>query len=71
MGRSTALQVIALLALAAVLAYLVIWSADSWADWVVFGVILLTAIGAAIAVNQRMYPTKKRNYSRSSDDRRR
>jgi hypothetical protein len=43
--------------------------ADSWADYVVFGVVVLTFVGFAIAVNKRQYPTKKRGFTRESDDR--
>ena len=70
MRRATAVQALAFAALLAGLAYLVLSSADSWADWVVFGVIALTAFGGAVAVNRREYPTHKRAFVRSSDDRR-
>ena len=43
--------------------------ADSWADYVVFGVFFLTFVGFGIAVNKRQYPTKKRGFTRESDDR--
>ncbi|MEA2439912.1 MAG: hypothetical protein QOH76_1336 [Thermoleophilaceae bacterium] len=43
--------------------------ADSWADYVVFGAFFLTFVGFAIAVNKRQYPTKKRGFTRESDDR--
>jgi hypothetical protein len=56
-------------ALVAALAYLVVSSADSWADWVVFGVIVLTAFGAALAVHHREHPTGKRSFTRTSDPR--
>jgi len=52
------------------LGYLVVSSADSWGDWVVFGVVALTAFGAALAVHQREHPTRKRSFSRSSRTRR-
>ena len=39
---------------------------DNWADWVVFGVIVLM-IGAATAIYPRRYPTKKRTFIRHSD----
>jgi hypothetical protein len=68
-GRSVA-QVLAMAGLIAGLAYLVISSADSWGDWVVFGVVCLTAFGAALAVHHREHPTRKRAFSRSSDGRR-
>ena len=43
--------------------------ADSWADYVVFGAFFLTFVGFAIAVNKRQYPTKKRGFTRESDER--
>jgi O-antigen/teichoic acid export membrane protein len=67
--RSLAVQVLAFCLLVAGLAYLVVWSADSWADWMVFGVLVLTALGAAIAVHERRWPTRGRPISRSSDRR--
>lgn len=70
MRHATALQAIALTGIVAAGAYLVFWSANSWADWVVFAVILITVFGAAVAVNRRDYPTAKRAFTRSSDDRR-
>jgi hypothetical protein len=50
------------------LGYLVVWSADGWADWVVFGVIVLTAYGAAVAIAPQIYGRRKRTISRASDD---
>lgn len=41
-------QGLALVGLVVGLAYLVVRSADSWADWVVFGVLVLTAFRAAL-----------------------
>jgi cytochrome bd-type quinol oxidase subunit 2 len=52
------------------LAWAVLSSMDGWADWVVFGVIVLTTIGAAIAIYPRRYPTRKRTFIRHSDDQR-
>ena len=69
MRRATALQAIALAALAVALGYLVVANANGWADWVVFGVIVVTVFGAAVALNRREYPTAKRSFTRSSDDR--
>jgi uncharacterized membrane protein len=43
--------------------------ADDWSDYIVFGVFALAVVGAAIAVNKRQYPTKKRGFTRESDDR--
>jgi O-antigen/teichoic acid export membrane protein len=68
--RSLAVQGLAFCLLVAGLAYLVVSSADSWADWVVFGVLVLTALGAAIAAYDRRWPTRGRPISRSSDQRR-
>jgi uncharacterized membrane protein YecN with MAPEG domain len=68
--RSTLVQVMATAGLVAGLAYLVVSSADSWADWVVFAVLVVTAFGAALAVHHREHPTRKRSFSRSSDSRR-
>jgi len=36
----------------------------------VFGVLVLTAFGAALAVHHPEHPTRKRCFSRSSDSRR-
>ena len=67
MSRSSVVQALAMAGLIAGLGYLVISSADSWGDWVVFGVVVLTAFGAALAVHHREHPTRKRAFSRSSD----
>jgi O-antigen/teichoic acid export membrane protein len=65
--RATAVQGLAFCLLVVGLAYLVVSSADSWADWVVFGVIVATALGAAIAVHDRRWISRGRPISRSSD----
>ena len=71
MRRPTAVHILAFLLLVAGLAYLVISSADSWADWVVFGVLALTALGAALAVHdQRWSVSRGRPITRSSSERR-
>jgi hypothetical protein len=57
--------------LVAALTYLVVWSADSWADWVVLGVVAVTVFGAAVAIYPRAFPTGKPSFTRSSEDRRR
>jgi O-antigen/teichoic acid export membrane protein len=67
--RSSAVQGLAFCLLLAGLAYLVVSSADSWADWVVFAVIVLTALGAAIAVHDKRWISRGRPISRSSDRR--
>jgi hypothetical protein len=63
-------QRLALAGLLLGLGYLVVSSADSWGDWVVFGVLVLTAFGAALAVHHREHPAGRRAFSRSSGDRR-
>jgi hypothetical protein len=68
--RRSVAQGVAFAGLVVALAYLVASSADSWGDWVVFGVVTLTAFGAALAVHHREHPTRKRAFSRSSDGRR-
>ncbi len=65
--RATMVQVLVFLALVAALAWAVLSSMDNWGDWVVFGVIVLTTIGAATAIYPRRYPTKKRTFIRHSD----
>ena len=61
-------QVILLVGVVVGLGYLVISSADGWADWVVFGVIVLTAYGGAVAIAPQIYARRKRTISRTSDD---
>ena len=58
-------QAIAMLFFTALAVWIVAQSADGWADWVVFGVIVLTVYGAAIAVTKREFTTKKRTFVRS------
>jgi hypothetical protein len=48
------------------LGYLLVTSADGWADWVVFGVIVVTAYGFAVAVSPRIFARRKRTISRES-----
>ena len=51
---------------AVALGYLVVNSADDWSDWVVFGVIILTTIGFAVAVAPNLYSRRKRTITRAS-----
>jgi cytochrome bd-type quinol oxidase subunit 2 len=67
MGRHP-LQVILVALVAAVCIYVVFKVAVGWADWVVLAMILVTAFGAAVAIYPRQYPTRKRAYTRHSDD---
>ena len=66
MSRQTLAQLVLVLGVAAAGAYLVIWSADGWADWIVFGVIVVTAYGFAVAVSPKVFARRKRTISRSS-----
>ena len=71
MRRSTLVQTLVFLVVAAVLIYTVVKVSKNWADWVVFGVIVLAAIGGAIAVFKPEFPspTKKRRFTRDSSSR--
>ena len=62
-------QILIFAVVAAVLGYALLESVDGWADWVVFGVVVMAALGGAIAVWQRQYPavSKKRTFTRDSD----
>jgi hypothetical protein len=63
----TPFQAALLLLIVAGLVWLVITNADDWSDWVVFGVIVLTTVGAAGAIYQRRYPTKRRTFVRHTE----
>jgi hypothetical protein len=62
-------QLIILAGVIAAGAYAVISSADGWADWVVFAVIIVTFMGFARAAHHRRFPTHKRAVSRTSRQR--
>ena len=68
MGK-LAIQMAIFAVVAAGLGYLLLESVDGWADWVVFGVVVMAALGGAIAVWNREYPamSKKRTFTRDSD----
>jgi hypothetical protein len=68
MLRRNPIQVIVFAVICAVCIYLVFKVAFNWASWVVFGVIVLFAFGAAVAIYPRRYPARKRAYTRRSDD---
>ena len=61
-------QVMIVLGVAIGLGYLVVSSADGWADWLVFGVIVITAYGGAVAIAPQIYARRDRTISRTSDD---
>jgi prepilin signal peptidase PulO-like enzyme (type II secretory pathway) len=67
--RQKIVAALVMVVIVAALAYAVISYATNWADWVVFGVLVLTVIGAAIAIYPRQYPTRKRTFVRESDNR--
>ena len=69
MRGTVVVQWIIILVVAAGLGYAVVKVAHNWASWVVFAVIVLAAIGGAIAVWQRQYPaqTRKRTFTRDSE----
>jgi hypothetical protein len=46
-------------------AILVVSNATGWADWVVFGVIVVTTYGFAVAIAPNVYARRKRTISRS------
>jgi hypothetical protein len=69
MRLTLAIQWLIILVVAAVLGYAVVSVAKGWAGWVVFAVIVMAALGGAIAVWNREYPaiSKKRTFTRDSD----
>jgi hypothetical protein len=67
MGRN-AIPVIVVALICAGCIYLVFKVAAGWADWVVLAMIVVTGLGAAAAIYPRQYPTRKRAYTRHSDD---
>jgi membrane protein implicated in regulation of membrane protease activity len=63
---SRVIQILIMVAALAVAAYLVIAVAKNWADWVVFGMLIVTLVGAGIAIYPRRYKTKKRTFVRTT-----
>jgi hypothetical protein len=63
------IQALILVSVVVVLTLAVTKVADNWSDWVVLGAIVFTAIGGAVAIHRRQYPTRKRAYTRDSDSR--
>jgi hypothetical protein len=66
---SFVVQAVILLVVAVGLGILVVNAAKGWAGWIVFGVIVLAAIGVAVAQWNRQYPaaSKKRRFTRDSE----
>lgn len=65
MGSRVVQGVILLVALV-VAAVIVVSLAKNLADWIVFGVIVLTFFGAAIAIYPRRYTAKRRTFVRTT-----
>ena len=70
MQTRTLLQAVAFCLLVAALAWAVLSNMSTWGDWVVFGVLVVFTIGAAIAIYPRRYPTRKRTFVSHSEDKR-
>jgi len=66
--RRNPIQAVVVALVAAVCIYLVFKVAADWSDWVVLAMIVVTAVGAAAAIYPRQYPTRKRAYTRRSED---
>ena len=58
------MQVLLLVLLIAVLILAITDVVSDWSDWVVLGGIIVAAVGFAIAITNRQYPTKKRAFTR-------
>ena len=69
MSKPVPVQLLAAALFVGVIVVAAILIADDWSDYVVFGVFALTFVGFGIAVNKRQYPTKKRGFTRDSDER--
>jgi hypothetical protein len=71
MRVTTAVQVAIFMIFVGVLAFAVTRVSTNWADWVVFGVIVMAAFGGAVAVNWRRYPhqSRQRSFTRDSSSR--
>lgn len=71
MRQSLAAQLIAFFVLVVAVAFVMTRVSTNWANWVVFGVLVLAVLGAAIAVNHRQYPhrSQRRRFTRDSDSR--
>ena len=67
MDTTRLLQALIVIAAAAAALWIVASNTDGWADWVVFGVIVATAIGAGMAVHHRRYTVKRRDFVKSYD----
>lgn len=59
-------QVVFLMAALVIAALIVISLAKNLADWIVFGVIVMTFFGAAIAIYPRRYTAKRRTFVKTT-----
>lgn len=64
--RSRSLQGAVLLVALVVAAIIVVSLAKNLADWIVFGVIVMTFFGAAIAIYPRRYTAKRRTFVKTT-----
>jgi hypothetical protein len=71
MRASVAVQTVVFLIFVGVLVFVLTSVETNWADWIVFGVIVMAAFGGAVAVNWRRYPhaNKARRFTRDSESR--
>jgi threonine/homoserine efflux transporter RhtA len=62
-------QILIFAVVAAALGYVLVDNVDGWADWIVFGVVVMAVLGGALAIWNRQYPaaTQKRTFTRDSD----
>jgi protein-S-isoprenylcysteine O-methyltransferase Ste14 len=63
---SRAVQGVILLVALVVAGVIVVSLAKNLADWIVFGVIVLTFFGAAIAIYPRQYTAKRRTFVKTT-----
>ena len=59
-------QVVFLMAALVIAALIVISLAKNLADWIVFGVIVMTFFGAAVAIYPRRYTAKRRTFVKTT-----
>ena len=63
---SRSIQIIIILAALVIAGLIVASVAKNLAGWIVFGVIVVTVIGAAIAIYPRRYTAKRRTFVRTT-----
>ncbi len=60
------IQAVVLIAALVIAALIVISLAKNLADWIVFGVIVMTFFGAAIAIYPRRYTARRRTFVKTT-----